>query len=478
MTKKVFDAEAATVDTALTTGNLASQGSTAQQVTPVLSGGGVMMARNSASAVTGAPIHGTKSYDFNCPTSGVSYAKAAETGTTTTQKKQAVTMYHAAAPAVDTTIIAFQGSTGGCASVIHRSTGRIALVNANASTTVYVTDPSTGVLTYPCTVTYDLDLDVGTTGTANTGDGKAHLQIFKHSVSTVTPWATSGTTAENNNYFRTGYIADARVGVQTASVLRLIADSWRIDDGMGFQGTVENPVNSVPVVAIPTAAKSILTGATVSFTATATDAEGDTMTYLWQNDTRPAGASAPTLATSTTLTMTTSALTVPGVYTFKFKANDGTGDSLFAYATAYVAAADGSVSIKARRGSSAYTGAVSNLNDANDATIVVSPDAAVGAVDVWDMNPCKAGDAFTTVPNALTLRMRKRAADGTSDTTATITVLVDVVTTVSDTSVLASPRSFVLTNTITPCQVILSPTESAAFTNHDVWAIRVTTTES
>jgi hypothetical protein len=175
--------------------------------------------------------------------------------------------------------------------------------------------------------------------------------------------------------------------------------------------------------------------------------------------------------------MTTSALTVPGVYTFTYKSNDGTADSNIVTATAYVAAADGSISVKARRAGGSYTGAVTNLSDANDATIVISPDAPAGAVEIWDMNPAKSGDAFTTSLNALTLRMRKRATDGTSDTAAVITVTVDVLTGPTDTLVTASPRSFVLTNTVTPYQTILTAPESAAFTNHDVWAIRVTTTE-
>lgn len=477
---KNFNAEnATTVDTALTTSNLAIQGGVNDQFSPATVGTGTIKIRNAASAVTGAPIHGTKSYHFECPVANdTAIATANETGTIT-QKRQAVTMYHPAAPTADQTILSFQSTSGACASIVHRSTGRIAILNANAGTTVYVTpNDSTGILTYPCTVTYDADCDLGTTGTANTGDGKVHLNIYKHSVSTSTPWNTAGTTAENNNYFRTGAIASCKLGKATAAgTMSFVADSWRLKDGMGLQGTVENPSNTPPVASISVASKSIVTGNTVSFTGSATDAEGNTLTYTWANVSRPAAASAPTLSGSTTVTMTTSVLTVPGVYTFSFKANDGTADSNLVTATAYVAAADGSISAKARRAGSLYTGAVANLNDGSDATAVLSPDAPSGAVEIWDMNPCKAGDAFTTVANALTLRMRKRAADGTSDTTATETVTVDILTGPTDTLVTASPRSFVLTNTVTPYQVQLTAPESAAFTNHDIWAVRVTTTE-
>lgn len=477
---KNFNAEnATTVDTALTTSNLAIQGGVNDQFTPATVGTGTIKIRNAASAVTGAPIHGLRSYHFECPVAtDTAIATATETGTVT-QKRQAVTMYHPAAPTADQTIMSFQSTSGACMSVVHRSTGRIAIVNANAATTVYVTpNDVTGILTYPCTVTYDADCNVGTTGTANTGDGSAHLNIYRHSVSTSTPWNSAGTTAENNNYLRTGAISSCKIGkTSTTGIMSFVADSWRLKDGMGFQGTIESPSNTPPVASIPTPTHSIVTGATTSFTGSATDAEGNTLTYVWANASRPAAAAAPTLSGSTAVTMTTSALTVPGVYTFTFKANDGTADSNVVTATAYVAAADGSISVKARRAGGAYVGAVANLSDGSDTTVVTSPDAPAGAVEIWDMNPAKAGDAFTTVANALTLRMRKRAADGTSDTTATETVTVDILTGPTDTLVTASPRSFVLTNTITAYLVQLTAPESAAFTNHDIWAIRVTTTE-
>lgn len=482
MTTLLFDAEAGTVDTALTTSNLALQGSAGQQLTPVLTNTGTMMIRNAASGVTGAPIRQTKSYDFNGAATDLAYAKNIESGTPT-QRAFAATMYFAAAPSADMTVMVMQGASGACASVIHRSTGRIALLNANAGTTVWVSDATTGVLTYPCVVTFDMDLDVGTTGTANTGDGNAHLNVYKHSTSTTTPWATSadGTgTPLNNNYFRTGVITEERVGKQTsAPAYRIIADSIRVKDSLGLQGTVESPINTAPTVAIPTnQVQSKLTGDTFSFTATASDAEANPLTYLWSNLTRPAAAAAPTLTGATTLTVVGNAQTVPGVYTVGFKANDGTVDSAQVVGTVYYAAADGSISVKARRGTSAYVGAVANLSDASDSTVVISPDSAVAAADIWDMNPCKPGDAFTTVANALTLRMRKRAADGVSDTTATITVQVDILTGPTDTLVTATPRSFVLTNTIAPYLVQLTAPESAAFTNHNIWAIRVLTTES
>lgn len=478
---KNFNAEnATTVDTALTTSNLAIQGGANDQFTPSTTGGGSIKIRNAASAITGAPIHNLRSYQFDCPTTGDSAIATATESAAVTQKRQAVTMYHPAAPVTtDQTIISYQAASGACMSVVHRTTGRIAILNANAGTTVYVTpNDSTGILTYPCTVTYDSDLDVGTTGTANTGDGKAHLNIYKHSVSTSTPWNTAGTTAENNNYTRAGNVVSCKVGkTQTTGTMSFIMDSWRLKDGLGLQGTIESPTNTPPVATVGTPTHDILTGATTSFTGSATDAEGNTLTYLWANATRPAAAAAPTLSGSTTVTMTTSALTVPGVYTFTFKANDGTADSNVVTVTAYVAAADGSISVKARRSGGSYVGAVANLSDGSDTTVVTSPDAPAGAVEIWDMNPCKPGDAFTTVANALTLRMRKRAADGTSDTTATETVTVDILTGPTDTLVTASPRSFVLTNTITAYLVQLTAPESAAFTNHDIWAIRVTTTE-
>lgn len=476
-----FNAEAGTVDTALTGANLALQGTTAQQVTPVTSGTGAMMIRNAASGVTGAPIHGTKSYDFNGAAGDLTYMKNTEAGTPTT-KKQAITMYFAAAPSADMNVLIFQGSSGSCATVVHRSTGRIALLNANAGTSVWVSNATTGVLTYPCTVTFDMDLNVGTNGSGNTGDGVVHLNVYKHSVSTTTPWAstTDGSGTEvNNNYFRTGVIVEERAGKQTsAPAYRIIADSWRIGDGMGLQGTVENPVNSPPVVAIPTGQViSKLTGDTFSFTATASDPEGNTLTYLWANATRPAGAAAPTLTGSTTLTVTGNAQTVVGTYTVTFKANDGLVDSSLVTGTVYYAASDGSISAKSIRAGSSYTGTVANLNDASDTTVFISPDAPAGAFVIIDMNPVAPGDAFTLSGNALTLRMRKRAADGVSDTTATITVKVEVLTGPTDTLVNATVRNFVLTNTITPYAVLFTSGESAAFTDHNVWAIRITTTE-
>lgn len=478
-----FNAEAGTVDTSLTTSNLALQGTTAQQLTPVTTVTGTMMIRNAASGIAGAPIHGTKSYDFNGAAGDLAYAKNTESGSPT-QKRLAFTMYHAAAPSADMTIGVYQGSGGPCAAIVHRTTGRIAITNANSGFTTWVSDATTGVLTYPCLVTYDSDLNVGTTGTGNTGDGAARLNVYKHSVSTSTPWATStdgtGTTPAANNYFRTGVIVEERVGKQTsAPALRLVTDSIRIGDGLGFQGTIESPVNSAPTVAIPSGqVTSNVTGNSFTFTATAVDPDGNTMTYLWANDTRPAGAAAPTLTGATTLTVVGSAPTVPGTYTVKFKANDGTVDSAFVTGTAYYAAADGSISVKSQRGGSSYTGAIANLNDASDSTIVISPDAAVGAFAIWDMNPVKAGDAFTTSGNALTLRMRKRASDGVSDTTATITVKVEVLTGPTDVVVNTTDRIFTLTNTVTAYPVQFTSGESAAFTDHNIWAIRVTTTES
>lgn len=487
MTRLVFDAEAGTVDVSLTSANLSAQGTVTQQVTPVTTVTGTVFIRNAASGVTGAPIHGTKSYDLNGAAGDLAYIKNTEAGTPS-QKKQAITMRFAAAPTADTNILVFQGVGGPCATVVMRATtGRIAITNANSGTTVWLSDATTGVPTFPCIMTFDWDLDTGTTGTANAGDGATHLNVYQHSTSTTTPWLSSNNTAGNSNggplaqnFFRTGVIAEERAGKQTSTpALRIIADSWRIDDGLGFQGTMESPVNTAPVAAIPTnAVISKLTGDTFSFTATATDSESNPLTYLWTNDTRPATAAAPTLTGATTLTVVGNAQTVPGVYTVKFKANDGTLDSNQPIGTAYYAAADGSISVKARRGTSAYTGAVTNLNDALDSTVVIGPDAAVAAAEIWDMNPCKPGDAFTTVANALTLRMRKRAADGVSDTTATITVQVDILTGPTDTLVTTAPRTFTLTNTVAPYPVQLSAPESAAFTNHNVWAIRVITTES
>lgn len=470
MVALLFNAEPATVDTAFTAGNKATVQSavTAQQLDPVVTNTGVIMARNAASGVTGAPIHGTKSYDCNGAATDLAYLKHVEAGTPT-QVKAAVTMYFAAAPSADMTVLVLQGSTGACASVIHRSTGRVSLINANAGTTVWVSNATTGILTYPCTVTFDMDLDVGTGGTGNTGDGVAHLDVYKHSVSTSTPWASTSDntgTNVNNNYFRTGVITEERFGKQTsAPAYRIIADSFRTDVGMGLQGTIENPTNLPPVVT-PPAAVSKLTGDTVALSMPATDPEGATLTHSWVSTSRPSGASAPTFTpSSTSATPTTSALTVAGTYTFTDTVSDGSLSTPGVF-TAYVAEASAITLGKAFRGGTSWTGSVSDTNDASSATYAESPLQPASAVLIEDMNPIKSGDVVITIKGL------KSPALG-----AATVVNIDVLMGATDTVITATPRVFNLADTESTFTITLTGPENAAFTNHNVWALRYTAVE-
>jgi hypothetical protein len=356
-----------------------------------------------------------------------------------------------------------------------RTTGRIAIEDATGtSLTGGVSPIGTPFVAadFPLTLSVDHALDIGTSTT--TGKTKVNIYVLAAGTgssaitpSTSTPW-WSFAELTGQNFWRTGAgIAQYRMGKQSATgILTVHVDSMQYKDATyAFQGTVGTPVNVAPVAVVSVPRQDIATGNAVSFTGSATDADGNPLTYLWAVGTFPSGAS-PTIASGgTTVSMTSSVLTIPGRYTFTFKANDGTADSNIVTVTAYVYASDGSISVMSRRTSN-YTGAIANYNDASDATVVISPTTPVNEVEILDMNPGKPTSDFVG-----TFRLRKQPNGG-----AALTAKLEILTGVADTLV-ATRSGLAMTDTVSNYTVTLTGGENAAFTDHGIWAIRITANE-
>lgn len=468
MTTKLNTAEGATTGVAITTGN---QGASGDVLTPAVTGTGTVQAS------TSSPIRGTKSYICNAPVgTDTAYLYYQESGTIT-QDGMRPELGFLNLPPADCSISQFyQG--GGMCTIKFRSTGRIAIEDATGtSLTGGVSPIGTPFVAndFPLVLSIDHALDIGT----GTTDGKTKVNIYVLSAgsgssaitpSSVTPW-WSFAELTGQNFFRTGSINRELVGkLSSGPIWQVKVDSFQVKDSYAFQGTVANPTNIAPVAVVSVPRQDLLTGNAVSFTGTATDADGNTLTHTWVVDTYPTGIT-PTIASGATvtgggsLTMTSSVLTLPGFYTFKYKANDGTVDSNVVTVTAYVAASDGSISV-ASRAASNYTGAIANYNDGSDATVVTGPTSPVNEVEVLTMNPCK--------PNAdgtFTFRARKQPTAG-----APLTAKWEFLTGVSDT-LFATRSGIAMTDVLANYTVTLTSGENAAFTDHGIWKIRITSNE-
>lgn len=235
------------------------------------------------------------------------------------------------------------------------------------------------------------------------------------------------------------------------------------DAATGLPGPYSPPANQAPVVT-PPAAQMKATGQTATLTMTAVDPEGDTITaYSWTATSWPSGASAPTLTGGSTISATTSALTVPGIYTFTPTATDsGSHTGTGAVATVYVYAADGTAAIRAKRGATWTGGTPADLNDASDSTYGESPSAPVNSAQIWDADPIGPGDA------AITVRLRMQPTGGAA-TTCTVEILSG-----SGDAVVATRSNVALTDSWVNTVVTLTSGENTAFSNRGLWAIKLT----
>lgn len=456
MTVKTFDAEGCTTGVALTTGN---QGASGDVVTPVAVGTG------SVQATATSPIRGVKSLVLSASASGdAAYVKWSDSGSASAAGQRAEFAIPSAPPN-DITLMSFQGSGGAAASIVLRSTGRIALTNASAGTTVFVTpNDSTGILTFPVTVTIDSTVDLG----ASTSLGKAKLDIYKNAVSLSTPWY-SMTELTGQNFYRTGVVIEERVGINTATAgawSGLKVDSWKTADSYGLLGTFSTPVNLPPTFS-PPARQLIAASTSASLVAVASDPEGATPTHLWTNSTRPSGASAPTLTNTTSATLaTTGTLTTPGTYTFNDAISDGT-NTVNATAIVDVYAADGSCQGKSLD-TNPFTGTVAFLNNTSAADYLESTVAPAGDVVIERMNPIKPGDIVHTAGGY------RQPNPGTG-----CELKVDILAGASDTQV--ATRTFTMTVTDADYPVALTGGENSAFAgitnSYAIWAVRYTATQ-
>lgn len=389
MASKKWNAEGAAVEVALTSIN---QGSS----DPLQIGGtGTVRVTNTAGQV----LHGTQSGRAVCTAGQSAYGYFAESGTVG-EKGYNGRFNIPTAPSTDILIGTVQAASGVAWGIQLRTSGRIALINANAGTSIYVTpsgDAGTvsGSAAAPFPTgefTVDGWVDLGTTGNLNVGDGECLLNIFK--AGDTTPWQTSGTLTGQNFASKGVAITQERIGINTGAAATVYFDEFSVVDGRVLQGTAENPLDAPPVVT-PPAEVQIPTGTKPTLTMTVTDPDGGTNTPSWAAVSAPVGATLPTVSypTSDHKTMTTAAnLTVPGEYTFRPTAGTVNG----AVARVFVANADGTSVVMSTSGP--MTGTVSALNNTSATDYMETTANPVGARQIHRMSPKLAGSAVRVTP--------------------------------------------------------------------------------
>lgn len=463
MTTKVQDFEAATVGT-LTSGN---QGG-GDPVSPIGTG---------AATSTSGPVRGTKSVvcDDTATGTAIPGVRWTESGAPTAGGFRTEVEIDALPTGADLAVHQFYNG-GGQFTVKLRTTGRIAIENAANTTLAAGLSPAGTPFVandFPLQLCIDTTIDCGTSTTT----GKGIANIYVKSVagtsaltpSLTTPWfSMAEQTAQN--FYRTGVIVDVRAGKLTSGPLRRVkVDSMKYVDAYGLLGTVTAPANNPPVVTSP-ANQTVQTGSTPTVVATAVDPEGNSLTNAWTVVSYPADASAPTFTSGgtgsgTTATGVLSALTVPGAYVVRPSFNDGTNPSVNGSdVTIYVYKADGTSYGDLRAGSSWVGTAAAVFDAGNDATYDESPSAPAGAVRIYNMRPIKPGDA------TLTVRAQRQPSGG-----AAATLQVEVLTGSGDT--VAATRTITLTTSFVTTTITLTAPENTAFSDHNVWAIRLTATE-
>lgn len=423
---------------------------------------------------TTASIRGSKSVMCDAPAStDVVYVYWNAAGTSATEAF-AGEVEIPSLPSADQSIAQiYQG--GGMLTVKMRTTGRIAVENA-AATSIGVSPIGTPFVSgdFPLQLAVDMTLDAGTSTTT----GKAKTDIYVKSVpggsaltpSLVTPWWSMGEITATNVY-RTGFVGSDRIGKLTSgAVWSVKVDTLKSVDAYGLLGTYSAPVNNPPVVTSPSG-QTVQCGAVVTVVATAVDPEGNAMTNGWQVVSYPADMTAPTFSSggtgsgATATGQFTFSSTVPGNVVVRPFFNDGTNPTQYGAAVKISGyKADGSSYGDLRAGSS-WTGTAAAVFDAaNDATYDESPSAPSGAVRIYDMRPIKPGDAVFTV------RLLRQPGGG-----AAATCQVEILTGSGDT--VAATRTITATTSMVTTTITLNPTENTAFSDHNVWAIRLTATE-
>lgn len=152
---------------------------------------------------------------------------------------------------------------------------------------------------------------------------------------------TMGTTSSGGSAVGGGgAAASGGMGGATGGMGGAIGGMGGVTGGMGgATGGAGGMANTAPAASVADAAKLGLSGDAIRLEGSATDADGDALTYAWAQTAGPAGAVLHDADAAT-------AFFVPdrvGAYTFELTANDGTEDSAPAAVTVTVHAVDGGI---------------------------------------------------------------------------------------------------------------------------------------
>ena len=195
--------------------------------------------------------------------------------------------------------------------------------------------------------------EVNLNGTATDSEGDALTYLWTHN-STVLNIALANATSASTTF------TAPQVDSDTAITFTLTANDGTATSSDSVSITVTAHVNSLPLVEAGHA-QTVLEGSEVNLNGTATDSEGDALTYLWTHNSTVLNIALAN-ATSASTTFTAPQVDSDTAITFTLTANDGTATSSDSVSITVTAHVNSLPSVEAGHAQTVLEGSEVNLN--------------------------------------------------------------------------------------------------------------------